>query len=453
MKVFFFVVFFQSIFFSVSGQTKIANCLYIGTKDKYVLSETATGGQTLNSLFIWERDRVIRIVFLYDRKISKPPNVNVRHLPAFTGFLPSFKEYIVSSGHYAQMHAYMAYEGGIVDKKENETNGYDYSIKLKTAINGRNERYNPLADKFARIPISDGDPEVMLYNEKRKGKLINNFPLLFTSASGDSSYIVSPLLINIYRLDGWKSNVGLLNDKITRYKLYSTVSFLKQTLTLNNYQTYWEDYKSAISAFVPDRALPYLYKMQSQVDEAALMKFLTGFPMAKQKFYSTSDIDIKVDTPVEITPINPDPKTLSVIRKNRSGSDSINAAMALDRIKYKNDCFRLYEYCTQCYNAHVSKTERIKMHCPINISMNGAEADENWSYAFSSKKRNYFQVESDPENRSVIPMANSSDMPQRWQMMSPGIGYWMTNIATENRHYQGTKSTLLLNGVDIRDKH
>lgn len=240
------------------------NCLFIGNKEKYVLSETGkpenSNEVTYNSLFLWQKDKVVRIVFLYDQKTAS--KYKIQKLKSFNNLLPSFKNYVVTANHDRNSDIY---DGKIIDKKTGETSNISYNQKLKTVINVWNKKYNPLADKFASIPIQDGDPEVLIYNEKRKGRQVNNLPILLNSTKGDSIYIISPLVIDIYKLETAKT----ATHKVITYKLYTTISFLERSVTLSNYQynNNEESYKSDISYFIAEHTLPYLYKTSSNYDK------------------------------------------------------------------------------------------------------------------------------------------------------------------------------------------
>jgi len=90
------LLYFTSV--NLQAQTSINNCLYIDNVQKYVLSETVVSydgkKQLVNSLFIWEKDKVIRIVFVYDRKLARLSQARVRQLKSFDSFLPDFRKFI-----------------------------------------------------------------------------------------------------------------------------------------------------------------------------------------------------------------------------------------------------------------------------------------------------------------------------------------------------------------------
>jgi hypothetical protein len=136
--------------------------------------------------------------------------------------------------------------------------------------------------------------------------------------------------------------------------------------------------------------------------------------------------------------------------------DSIKAVADSLRIKYENDCFGHYQYCPECYNAAISKSERIKRHCPVKISLDSVGAwDENWSYAFSIKNGHYLKVENQiyPHSLYIAVQAaeiTENDYPINWQLMSPNVGYWMSDVALKDLHYkESTFSTLTLDGNPI----
>ena len=79
------------------------------------------------------------------------------------------------------------------------------------------------------------------------------------------------------------------------------------------------------------------------------------------------------------------------------------------------------------------------MHCPIKVSPKAINPDENWSLAFFDKNRAFFKVEAqmyvniwdDPQTMQV----EEENYPVRWLLMTPGIGFWMTNVAGNSRQY------------------
>jgi len=234
LRILILIIFYQCSISKLQAQTKISSCLYIGAKDRYVLTENIKLDdgkyQSFNSLFIWEPDKVIRIVFLYDKKLALVPKSDITRLKSFKSFLPTFKKCTWHENPKRKFfYGVEIYDQTFMDKREDETDGRNYGLKLKTVINARNKKYNPLADKFGSIIVSEGDPEVMIYNDKRKGKSINNLPLLINSAKGDSSYIISPIHIDVYRVDHSEKNGNSISREFTGYQLYSSVSFLKES--------------------------------------------------------------------------------------------------------------------------------------------------------------------------------------------------------------------------------
>ena len=440
------IILHQSIFITIHAQTKINSCLFIGDKEKYVLTEKIKleNGQyqTFNSLFIWNKDKVTRIVFLYDRKLAGLSKLNITRLKSFESFLPTFKKYIwyENPKDKRRRSVYVGlsiYDGSFIDKRQGETSGSDYEEKLKAVINGRNKKYNPLADYFGSIAISDGDPEVMIYNDKRKAKAVNNLPLLFNSANGDSSYIISPLHIDIYRVDNSAKNDNAISKEFTGYKLYSTVSFLQQSVKYPTKEFIDEPYKG-IKYFIKQHSLSYLYKDNRPLDTGLLMNILSKLPFSDREsgFRNGNVVSPIVETYQE--------KANTMKDSIRIKRDSITTRETVKRQFLKGDNFD-YQHCAECYDIEISKRERIYQHCPLKIALYKNQFNENWSYAFSDEYRHYFKIETST-NQPDWQMVEDA-----WLLMSPGVGYWMSDVTVNNGKYLISGAYLFLNRKKISE--
>lgn len=445
------IMLIQCVFITLHAQTKISSSLYIDDKEKYVLSENVRSDhgkiQTFNSLFIWDKDKVIRIVFLYDRKLSMLSKSVTSHLQTFESFLPTFKRCTwYENPKYKSKRIVIfgieIYNETFTDGREDDTRGDNFTEKFKTLINARNKKYNPLADKFGRIYVSDGDPYVMIYNEKRKVKEINNFPLLINSGKGDSSFIISPIHIDVYRIDKSEKNTNSMSKKVTGYRLYSTVSFLKQSIEYPTKEEINESYKVPLGDVIENNTLSYLYKINSSVDTASLMNELSELRLSDKPYFNNVQIDepkvfhrgkmSKKDS-VKIKEDSARKKVDSIKLRESSGSRFLNG-IAFD-----------YQYCTECYDTEIPKKTRIDNHCPFKFSLYKNLSDDNWSYAFSNKYGHFFEVENRP--RGIM-----QDMHRiSWLMMSPGIGFWMSNVADYNSRYSTNFNNLFLNGKKISE--
>jgi hypothetical protein len=456
LQIFLVIVLLQGIILKLYAQTKINSCLYIGGKDKYVLSEKIKldGGetQTFNSLFIWDKDKVIRIVFLYDRKFPALSKSTINHLKSFESFLPTFRE-VTWHEHTKKGVVYIigiySYEGTFTDKGKGDIGGYEYATKLKTVIDARNKKYNPLADKFGSIDCQDCDHEVMIYNEKRKGKEINNLPLLINSVSGDSSYIISPIHIDIYRVDNSEKDHNSLPDKLTGYKLYSTVSFLSQSVIFPTKKFNYEPYKWQ-GRFIEENTLPYLYKSKSSMDTATLINELSELPLsAKETYFNTIKF---IEPQIVRNKILSKKDSIRIIEySNNRRKDSIKMREYIKSQFLRGDHFD-YQYCAECYNDETSKAEKIKRHCPLKIALYKAGYDENWSYAFSDKYKHYFKVEQRNFGASnVIKYSTDQLNSNEWLLMSPGIGYWMSDVSNYYSLYSTNFNNLFLNEKKITE--
>ncbi|MEP6611886.1 MAG: hypothetical protein ABJA76_08380 [Mucilaginibacter sp.] len=440
------IIAFTLIGVDLYGQSRVKPCLYVDARNSYILSEAInfdrgngrSENETFNSLFIWQNDRVIRVVFEYLKRV--PANINAGQLQTLSSFIPPFKKYSIVNNSRPYWYVY---GGRITYHRQNEKDGENYSDLLKSVINNWNKKYNPLADQFGIITVYDADPHVLYRNKKRKQENINILPILLRSGNSDSLYMIKPNVINVYRLD----NNPLPNISNTkRYTLYSTVSFAEYGF-IDDYSAYWNSGRG----FISDNTLPYLYNMPLPLPADSLLNMLATLPMAQPQFKETQ-IAVKID---EVHYVG-DEKTVAIYKKR----DSIAAARndSLQKI-IAADCFGLYQYCPECLNDKTPKLSRIKKHCPVNISPEEFNTDENWSYAFSSKTHHYFKAESPNhvENRGPAPepyyQYPGETMPHnylfKWLLMSPGVGYWMTDVSKFSMKYfipDGSNTNLKLNG-------
>lgn len=456
LRILLFIILYQGILITLHAQTKINSCLYIGNKERYVLTEKVRLNdgqyQAFNSLFIWQKDKVIRIVFLYDRRFAGLSKANINRLKSFESFLPTFKKCIWHENpkYKFRQIVYVGiniYDDSFIDEREGETNGSNYEEKLKTVINARNKKFNPLADKFGSISVLDGDPEVMIYNDKRKAKAINNLPLLFNSTNGDSSYIISPLQIDIYRVDNSEKNGNRVSKEFTGYKLYSTVSFLKESVIYPTEESNEEAYKWPLKNIITKNSLSYLYRTNLSIDTGSLMNELSELPFSDKKTYYNN--------------IYPEPKIYRkrILSKKdsiwikeiaiRIKEDSIKAKEAVKAQFSKGFNFD-YQYCAECGDAEISKKERINKHCPFKMALYKDQPIENWSYAFSDKYRYYFKVEGPSLNKTGVSSSQEADL-HKWFLMSPGLGYWMSDVAVNNSQYSINSAYLFLNGEKVSE--
>jgi hypothetical protein len=447
------IMLIQCVVITLHAQTKISSCVYIGNKEKYVLSERVRSEdgkvQTFNSLFIWDKDKVIRIVFLYDRKLSMLSKSVTSHLQTFESFLPTFKRctWYENPKYKSKRNVIFGieiYDGTFTDGREDDTRGDDFPKKLKTLINARNKKYNPLADKFGSIYVSDEDPYVMIYNEIRKVKEINNFPLLINSAKGDSSFIISPIHIDVYRIDRSEKNTNSISKKITGYRLYSTVSFLKQSIKYPTEEEINEPYKEPLENVIENNALSYLYKINLSVDTASLMNELSELKLSDKPYFNNVRID-----EAKVFRIGKLSKKDSIKIKEDSVRKKIDSIKLREAIKsrFLNGFDFYYQSCAECYDTEIPKKARINNHCPFKFSLYKNLSDDNWSYAFSNEYLHFFEIEN-PSRRITRNMDRNSNS---WLMMSPGIGFWMSNVANYNSRYSTNFNNLFLNGKKISE--
>lgn len=444
--------FFVDIAYS---QTKLNNCIYIDDKAKYILSEKIKfqneSDQTFNSLFIWQKDKVVRIIFKYVEKMPTSKSGQLRSLQLFRNFIPDIRRYQLFEKVYKKNSSRVIYnqlddigfQGEEKNKslypREDETNGVNYTKKLKIAINNRNKKYNPSADKLAIIHISDGDPNQLQKNSKRKEEYTNNLPLVYKSTD-DSLNIIKPYIINIYKLNSKRAFTSFQPVRSSNYKLYSTVSLMEDSFLDSDRNG------DSMEKFIEKYTLQYLHKISMPANEDAMLQMLTGFQQSDQKFYAQPQFELKE---------KPDTVISSEGKKNDLHAfDKVHVEDSLKTITKSSDhnlqsSSGFFHYCTECYSNNISKVEKIKMHCPIEGFSYAKESNENWRYAFTNGGRHYFETEVF-EIENLYSQFDENAHVSKWQMMSPGVGYWMSSnmISCDFRYYL-KNIKLYLNGKAI----
>lgn len=489
---------FKLIFFfilliplEISGQLLKQNRLFVGIGNKYVLSEKVnidaengyhvTQNQEFNTLFIWQKNKVIRIIFKYERKLANKKKLDVSHLPSLDKLIPAFRREKIyyrtrknTSERYDE--CFCKRPGGkfYCSSWNNQENLYNYRYQLKKNINRWNKEHNPLADTFGWIVIADGNPEVFEKNKHRKNNYVNNLPLIFDSPKHDSLYLIKPYYINIYRFDA---------DKQVKsgqyYELYSTISLIDDffssesagfDLNKHSLETAWRDdydhnYQFNVEYFIAHHTLKSLFKLNVSYGEESAIKFLEDHDLSKQKNYSLPYTIYTEEDNRMFTDTTPDKRLSKAenaerkIRLRRYDSLSRIWRQREDSVKkaYDEDCYGHYQFCKECYNSSIPKTERLKRGCPVNIAPVGTVSESNWSYGFSAKNINYFKVENSDyriaehgdleTDESFGVVISDESYPIVWQLASPGIGFWLSNMSVNKRKI----GTLPIEGLTLNN--
>ena len=400
MKKIFTIILFIIFFFPVFAQVKQLQCIYIPDNEKYVLSENIISDffnkipVTFNSLFIWQGDKVIRILFHYQKTIE-PERIQINRLLTISSIIPVVKDYkFYNMNHPERFYA----TGNLLDNIGETGSGKDeilgesiedrYKQKVLIAINKWNRKYNPMADIMSKIIVSDSDPYRIVRNKKRKNGYINNLPLVFRMQRSDSFYLIKP-----YRIDIYKSATPLLTmpdrkDKLEKYTLYTTLSLIDNSFsdaTKDMSLDAREQYNPYMNSFISYHTILSLYKFSLPAWQTAVVKYLSSFPLAAQKHQILSSAsDSIAGIPCSDIPYN------EFMEDEPSSFYNSYAQQSSGKIDFRN-CPERFQYCNKCYDSGISITEKIRNHCPINIvPRRESWPDENWSYLFSYGKHSFF---------------------------------------------------------------
>jgi hypothetical protein len=400
--------------------------VYIADARKYVLSESVSvrtvGNQPLrfHSLFVWQKDKVVRILFHYGRKLGKAEFKRSKLTP-FESIVPAVKEYRLYSrsrrGGYATGNLLdgVAFSG----KPENEilANYQEdvYKQRVLVSVNNWNEKYNRGADRMVKIITSDGDPYTVTTNKRQRAA--NNLPIAFHLPGSDSAYVVRPYRIDVYKLDAVLPTPEPVKA-MTRYALYASISLDDDYLEASSKEEERRgaDLKPAIDAFITLHTLPRLYDLPLPATKEPLLGYLGRFPLSKWE-----------DAPGSTTPCN------TVGENALLGDDPssvYNAFRPAAGPFSGDDCVRQFPFCRACQDPAVAKAEKIEAHCPVTVvPAEGSARPLNWSFAFLLGTQSFFKEE-------VAVQQDECGEPQLWQFSAPGVGYWLSNVTRDsNRRY------------------
>lgn len=421
MKRLFCILFLVAVHSAIFAQAPGKKYIYIPDAAKYVLSEQIqlAGGmpvkQTFNSLFIWQKDKVIRVVFKYAEKLGKK-NVDIPRATTINSIIPVIKDYKV----YAAIQQKNPYGNFILDdtgRAEDMLNTaavQRYKLKAMININKWNYRNNPLADTLATTVISVEEAYTLARNINRKAQYENNLPFIFRLPGNDSFFSIKPYRIDVYQ-PALSISTPAGGKKISKYSLYTTISLMDNSFNDeagNIPPGSEEEYNLFMHRFISYHTWLDLYDFSLPTGEQAVLQYLQQFPLAVQQFYPARD------SAVPCVDIPNDPY--------RQQQPPGNTGLPVAGAQAFDGCREQFRYCAKCYDARIPLREKIKGHCAINIiPRRNVWPDENWAFLFTAGKQTFFKAELPVEQ-------NDCGSPQLEQLFSPGIGFWMSNISLDN---------------------
>ena len=296
-----------------------------------------------------------------------------------------------------------------------------------------------MADKLASIPIADANGKILLKNGKRVAPFHNNFPLAFVLPGTDSVYFAKVYLINVY-----KSlpvlNKDLAYQHLEIFKLISAVPF--------------EDGSSGTDGDLGSygvlyhMTLPYVFKLQLPADTSKMFDWLSQFKLAK---YNNEFARAVIENNLTGQPIIEYPSHQSKSPNTLKKDYDKKLVTIKEKLQNQNG---LAEYCKECYDTSYSIRYKLANHCPFNIYASIKHADQNWRYSFSRQNLHFFGVEN--LIQPLIETAWSNDQEYEhlkniwnWQLMSPGIGYWLSNFEDFGFKYKPSAIDYYINGKKI----
>ncbi len=425
-------------------QQKRQQYIYIPDSDKYVLSEQLVAHifkgtpVPFNSLFIWQKDKVIRVLFHYQSAIPEngiTPSAYTK-LETIIPVIKKYKLYQKKEGGYYTT-------GNLLDnitetgKKDNEIPGNAddlYKQKVLIAINRWNKKHNPGADVFAKIIVSDSDPYIIQKNKSRKKAFANNLPLVFRLPGNDSFFVAKPYLIDIYRLNDANTAVQFNTRLLSGYTLYSRISLLDESFMSDAVKQDDELPAYAVEKFIAAHTMGRLYKFNENPGQDQLINQLASLPLsAQQTLAANSNNGTPQHDPCAGQPVNPFPIAYpSPVYNLYEADDRGNTG--------KQDCYSMYQYCQNCYEQQTPIKQRIAKHCPFSpVQGVGNEWEtEHWSYVYTVGNNHFFK-------KKMYNGNTECNSPGVWQFFSPGIGFWLSDATHDNtgRYFTPNPETAL----------
>ncbi|MDB5120064.1 MAG: hypothetical protein JWN56_1282 [Sphingobacteriales bacterium] len=417
-KIYVLVVLFFLFFQNTKAQDTRADFIYLEKTDStYVLSENSGDYGDINSLFIWRKDRVLRIIFKYDTITPAPDQIDIKSFTSINTIIPPFQYYNLYNKSKWVGESFLLELG--IDKKNKLKYLFDpinYIMTVGIIINDWNKKHNKSADMLKGYDISEGGYQQTLLLKRRGNKqFANNLPIIFRLPGEKSFSIIKPYSIDIYKADHFRD--VSFNNNSNQLKCFThtgNINLMDESVYTKSYTANFEG--RHMEEIAPFPSLAHIYKGNFPQAENAILNSLTAFEFSDRKYYNyTGDIA---------------PPSVLIIPDNHSGtlsSDSISSKVIAKDNKEVNssvyECFAELQYCAECYNPKISKVERFKRHCPLSLRNH-----QNWSYAFYQSGKPYFKVERYHDYDTI---SANPGIPNIWQLMTPGVGFWISDVANK----------------------
>jgi hypothetical protein len=361
---------------------------YIGNKNFTILSEKVhlpQGDQTINSLFVWQKDRVVRILFKYEKTVQSLKELK---LTDFNSFLPS--------PNYDFFYRIF---------------GYEFANK----VNAWNSRFNTDADSLKYEISSHGGGFSLIRNLKRNNLFANNLPLVI-SEGANSHHIIKPYRIDIYvanRLLGSDHNNVPKSKSLQFYSLAFSIQFLDDSI-LDAPQTEFNKQSYSLDYFIFFNTLRQIMFYPLPREESLVIKSLS-----KRRFSQRGYAPPPIKYELQIDELHNGvklPPPSNVLPKNTP--------------KF---CVNEFQYCPTCYTKKLSKATKIKNHCPLNLTVNykAYKPEFNCSYDTLLFGKVFFKTEI--RLNRIYSSANVWQV-DPWLIISPGLGYWMSDMSQKSTY-------------------
>lgn len=354
-----------------------------------------------NSLFIWQKDKVVRITFNYEKQIPPPKLILEQEMTSLSDIIPNIQRYQLYKS-----------QDGVVDillstvrtrKRNRDNRRYswgnedEYLINLSARINEWNQKFNTAADTLAMFITSEGLSQEFKINthENLLNTLpdpVNVLPILVQLPGSDSIYLIRPKWIDIYkRAQGRQSNN---KNSLVKYSFFSHLSLVDERL---HYSIPY--LKSTRYRIINKPLVQNMYDL-APMGKVEMLRFLSQFEFSANEAYDPN--------------LHKEEAEIIVI----DDANSINSNTMKEQQVTLTNTFD-DKYSPQSYDSTLIKIERIKNQSPLIIpSRKGSPAD-SWSYLFSAGQLHFFKIEwtdyMNPYNKD-------------FRLMVPGVGFWTQSL-------------------------
>lgn len=210
-------------------------------------------------------------------------------------------------------------------------------------------------------------------------------PIIFTNSETKKNTYLTAFYINVYELE-ISAVIHKMNLKRSLFIPDAIGDGIQMSLNVNH------NLHQVISEYTLGQFV--VFTEGQKIEKTAFSEELSAFDLVKQKYHFVDSSGVILDLEECV--------------------DNIHLSKRINSCRSPLDCSINYEYDPYCYNPNVRKSIRIYNHCPFNIS--------SVEYSYIELINNY----------PIFKINSSNSFCRRWQLIIPNVGYWMTNIESDD---------------------